>query len=54
MQISKERVETAYQRYASNYDLAVKLFYPLIGLSIGVWFYVFAIPGSNSRLYSIL
>ena len=35
MSISKENVETAYQRNASNYDLAVKLFYPLIGLPIG-------------------
>ena len=34
MPISKENVETAYQRNASNYDLAVKLFYPLIGLHI--------------------
>ena len=35
MPISKENVETAYQRNASNYDLAVKFFYPLIGLHIG-------------------
>ena len=34
MPISKENVETSYQRNASNYDLAVKLFYPLIGLHI--------------------
>lgn len=34
MSISKEDVESAYQRNASNYDLAVKFFYPLIGLHI--------------------
>jgi ubiquinone/menaquinone biosynthesis C-methylase UbiE len=34
MSISKEDVESAYQRHASSYDLAVKFFYPLIGLHI--------------------
>ena len=35
MQISNEEIEVAYQRNARSYDLAVKLFYPLIGLRIG-------------------
>lgn len=34
MRISKEDVEAAYQRNAKSYDLAVKIFYPLIGLRI--------------------
>ena len=35
MQISKKQVENAYQKNAKTYDLAVKIFYPLIGLKIG-------------------
>jgi len=35
MQISKKQVEDAYQKNAKTYDLAVKIFYPLIGLKIG-------------------
>ncbi len=34
MSISNIDIEAAYQRNARNYDLAVKLFYPLIGLHI--------------------
>jgi ubiquinone/menaquinone biosynthesis C-methylase UbiE len=34
MQISKKQVEDAYQKNAKTYDLAVKIFYPLIGLKI--------------------
>jgi len=33
MIVSKEVVEAAYQRYARNYDLAVK-FYRLIGVDL--------------------
>ncbi|NIP38367.1 MAG: methyltransferase domain-containing protein [Candidatus Dadabacteria bacterium] len=35
MQISTKKVEDAYQRNAKKYDIAVKFFYPLIGLKIG-------------------
>lgn len=35
MQISKKQIEDAYQKNAKTYDLAVKIFYPLIGLKIG-------------------
>ncbi len=35
MQISKKQIENAYQRNAKVYDLALKFFYPLIGLKIG-------------------
>ena len=34
MRISKEQVERAYQKNAKFYDLALKIFYPLIGLRI--------------------
>ena len=34
MQISKKQVEDVYQKNAKTYDLAVKIFYPLIGLKI--------------------
>lgn len=34
MQISKRQVEDAYQKNAKTYDLAVKIFYPLMGLRI--------------------
>ncbi len=34
MQISKRKVEDAYQKNARYYDLAVKVLYPLIGLKI--------------------
>jgi demethylmenaquinone methyltransferase/2-methoxy-6-polyprenyl-1,4-benzoquinol methylase len=34
MQSSKRKVEDAYQKNAGYYDLAVKVFYPLIGLRI--------------------
>ena len=34
MRISKEEIDAAYQRNAGHYDLAVKFFYPLIGLHI--------------------
>lgn len=37
MQISKKDIEAAYQRHARSYDLAVKIFYPLIGLRIGTY-----------------
>jgi ubiquinone/menaquinone biosynthesis C-methylase UbiE len=37
MQISKRKVEDAYQKNARYYDLAVKLFYPLIGLRINTF-----------------
>lgn len=35
MNVSKQKVENAYQRNAKLYDLAVKIIYPLIGLKIG-------------------
>jgi ubiquinone/menaquinone biosynthesis C-methylase UbiE len=35
MRISKKHVEDAYQKNAKTFDLAVKIFYPLIGLKIG-------------------
>lgn len=35
MHTSKKTVEDAYQKYAKYYDLALKVFYPLIGLKIG-------------------
>lgn len=35
MKISKKQVEEAYQKNAKIYDLAVKVFYPLIGLKVG-------------------
>jgi len=35
MPISKKQVEDAYQKNAKAYDLALKIFYPLIGLKIG-------------------
>lgn len=35
MNISTKQVEQAYQENAKTYDLAVKIFYPLIGLKIG-------------------
>lgn len=37
MQTSKNKVEDAYQRNAGYYDLAVKVFYPLIGLRINTY-----------------
>ncbi|MGR8999157.1 MAG: class I SAM-dependent methyltransferase [Gammaproteobacteria bacterium] len=37
MQISKKKVEDVYQKNAGYYDLAVKLFYPLIGLKINTY-----------------
>ncbi|MGR9086558.1 MAG: class I SAM-dependent methyltransferase [Gammaproteobacteria bacterium] len=37
MQISKKKVEEAYQKNARYYDLAVKVFYPLIGLRINAY-----------------
>lgn len=35
MHISKQKVEESYQKNAKHYDLALKVFYPLIGLKIG-------------------
>lgn len=37
MQTSKDKVEDAYQKNAGYYDLAVKVFYPLIGLRINTY-----------------
>jgi len=37
MQSSKNKVEDAYQKNAGYYDLAVKVFYPLIGLRINTY-----------------